>query len=66
LKNTQILESMKIRSVRAALLRVETDVTKLIFDFRNFTKAPKIVFAKVAYFSKIHYHTSSEILILRI
>jgi hypothetical protein len=46
--------------IRPEMLNVKTDVTKLMVAFRTFTKAPKIVFAKVAYFSKIRYHTSTE------
>ena len=43
---------MKIRSVGAALLHVEMDVTKLMFAFRNFAKAPKNRLCKGCIFFK--------------
>ena len=41
---------MKIRLVGDALLHVETDLTKLMVALRTNAKAPKIIFAKAAYF----------------
>ena len=50
-KNTQTSNFMKIRPVGAELFYADgradgqTDMTKLIVDFRNFSKAPKLCWA---------------------